>query len=266
MKPIVNELLSTKVMQAVKAAIVSGELAPGTKTTETQIATILGVSRTPVREALRQLNAEGFVTLIKNSGVIIADFTLEDTLSILQVRGVLEGLATRLAAAQATLEQIAHLRSVHSMVENLDESHTGEEFMLADRSFHDYVILISGNPHIAQFAESIKGRLMRLHTLLIELTEGKILGQVREQHGAILEAIAAGEAEKAEQLSRLHMGLMGNHVEAMVSKRRSVAGGKNKLSWNTLPEKKTIENKESAPEEDSLFSSRVPPDPPSADL
>lgn len=234
MKPIVNELLSTKVMRAVKAAIVSGELAPGTKTTETQIATILGVSRTPVREALRQLNAEGFVTLIQNSSVIIADFTLEDTLSVLQVRGVLEGLATRLAATQATQEQIAHLRSVHSMVQNLDESRTGEEFMLADRSFHDYVIDISGNPHIAQFTESIKGRLMRLHTLLIELTEGKILDAVREQHAAILDAIATGQAEKAEMLSRLHMGLMGDLVEAMVAQHRNAAEGKKHLSWNTL--------------------------------
>lgn len=225
-------------MHAVKAAIVSGELAPGTKTTETQIATILGVSRTPVREALRQLNAQGFVTLIKNSGVIIADFTLEDTLSILQVRGVLEGLAARLAATIATSEQIAHLRSVHSLVLNLEQAnseHSGEEFMLADRSFHDYIIEISGNMHISVITDSIKGRLLRLHTLLIDLSEGKILDQVKEEHSEIIDAIASRQAEKAEHLCRMHMGLMGNHVERMVSQRKSVPG-RTRISWNTLEE------------------------------
>jgi len=241
MKPIVTELLSTKVVQSVRAAIISGELAPGAKTTETQIATILGVSRTPVREALRQLEAQGFVTLIKNSGVIIADFTLEDTLSILQVRGVLEGLSARLAAAMATPEQIAHLRSVHTLLDDLErnESHSsGEEFMLADRSFHDYVIEISGNFHISLITDSLKGRLLRLHTLLIDLSGGTILDQVQAEHSEILEAIASGQGEKAEHLSRLHMGLMGNHVEAMVAERMAASGKKlsksHQPSWNSL--------------------------------
>lgn len=237
MKPITNELLSTKVVQAVKAAIISGELSPGTKTTETQIATILGVSRTPVREALRQLNAQGFVTLVKNSGVIIADFTLEDTLGILQVRGVLEGLAARLAAAVITPEQLVHLRSIHSMLDNVvqgDSMQCGEEFMLADRSFHDYIIEIAGNYHISNINDSLKGRLMRLHTLLVDLTQGKIFDQVRNEHGEILEAIAEGQGERAEQLCRLHMGLMGNHVEAMVAQRGKSKEHGVKLSWNSL--------------------------------
>lgn len=242
MKPITNELLSTKVVQAVKAAIISGELPPGSKTTETQIATILGVSRTPVREALRQLNAQGFVTLVKNSGVIIADFTLEDTLSILQVRGVLEGLAARLAAARITPEQERHLRSVNSLLDNLsddDSEQSGEEFMLADRSFHDCIIEIAGNPHISLITDSVKGRLLRLHTLLIALSEGKILDMVKEQHGAIIDAIASHQAERAEQLSRLHMGLMGTHVEEMLAQR--AAQGKDDCrnimhTWNTLQE------------------------------
>lgn len=241
MKPIVNELLSTKVVQAVRAAIISGELAPGTKTTETQIATILGVSRTPVREALRQLEGQGFVTLVKNSGVIIADFTLEDTLNILQVRGVLEGLAARLAAGIATPEQITHLRSVHALLDDLDRNggpSGGEEFMLADRSFHNYVIEISGNVHISIITDSLKGRLLRLHTLLVDLTGGGILDQVKAEHSEILEAIATGQGEKAERLSRKHMGLMGNHVEAMVAERMAASGKdlrKSALpSWDTL--------------------------------
>lgn len=240
MKPISNELLSTKVINAVRDAIVSGELAPGTKTSETQIATILGVSRTPVREALRQLNAQGFVTLVKNSGVIIADFTLEDTMGILQVRGVLEGLAARLAATNITHEQIAHLESVHHLIYKIDKSTSaecGEEFMLADRSFHDYIIQVSGNFHIQQINDSLKGRLMRLHTLLIDLSNGEILDQVKEHHGEILTAIAKRQGEKAERLSRMHMGLMGSHAEAMVLHRQ--LSGKQRptgklLSWNTL--------------------------------
>ncbi|MDR0339578.1 MAG: GntR family transcriptional regulator [Desulfovibrio sp.] len=241
MKPISNELLSTKVVQAVKSAIISGELAPGTKTTETQIATILGVSRTPVREALRLLNEQGFVTLVKNSGVVIADFTLEDTLGILQVRGVLEGLAARLAAVVITSDQIAHLRSIQNMLDDLEpeDSASGEEFMLADRSFHDYLIEVAGNHHISRITDSLKGRLLRLHTLLIDLSNGEILKQVRMEHGAIIEAIIAGQAERSEQLSRLHMGLMGNHVEAMVAQRRAISGETvgptgRKLSWNSL--------------------------------
>ena len=242
MKPITNELLSTKVARAVKAAIISGELPPGNKTSESQIATILGVSRTPVREALRQLNAQGFVSLVKNSGVIIADFTMEDTLHILQVRGVLEGLAARLAATRITTEQERHLRSVCSLLNNLsddDSEQSGEEFMLADRSFHDCLIEIAGNPHISLITDSIKGRLLRLHTLLISLSEGKILNMVREQHGAILEAVAAHQADRAEQLSRQHMGLMGAHVEQILAERAAL-GQENsrdiKHTWDSLQE------------------------------
>ena len=172
--------------------------------------------------------------------MIIADFTLEDTLGILQVRGVLEGLAARLAATIITPEQIAHLKSVHAMVEKLDQdsAESGEEFMLADRTFHDYIIQVSGNFHISRINDSLKGRLMRLHTLLIDLSEGRILDQVRQEHSEILEAIANRQPERAEHLCRLHMGLMGEHVEAMVASRRDRGGDERSkgriLSWNSL--------------------------------
>ena len=91
------ELLSQKVYRALKTEIIKGSLKPGTKLSEGKIAKQLGVSRTPIRETLKQLAAEGFVKMNPNQAVVVSNASLEDVQEVLQIRGVLEGLATRLA-------------------------------------------------------------------------------------------------------------------------------------------------------------------------
>jgi len=104
------ELLSQKVYRVLKTEIAKGFLEPGTKLFEDKIATQMGVSRTPVREAIQKLAAEGLIKIAPNQTLIVTEVSLEDVKEVLQIRGVLEGLAARIAAKKITRQEIEGLK------------------------------------------------------------------------------------------------------------------------------------------------------------
>lgn len=214
--PIDNDLLSTKVFNALKVAMVDGTLVPGEKTTETKLADLLGVSRTPVREALKLLSAQGFVTLIKNSGVVINEFTLEDYKEQVQVRGVLEGLAASLAASRITDEQADYLRSVYARIEEMvpvDGQYDCAEFLTADTGFHEAVLEIAGNKRILNIENSLQDRMNRLYASVVSTTQREAVECCILQHKEIMDAILSHDSEKAEKLARDHTFFVTKYLE-----------------------------------------------------
>lgn len=192
-----------EVYHALREAILTGKLKPGERMVERNLARQLGVSRTPVREAIRKLELEGLVEHIPRRGVVVARISKKEAWEIYSIRAVLEGLAARLAAENITLKQLERLEE---LVKGMEEARAQKDTEELQRLHMEY------NELIYQAAES-----PRLHQMIINLVEyivgftkvgyavpGRIHAATRE-HRELLEALKARDAERAETLARQHI-------------------------------------------------------------
>lgn len=154
-----------QVIKALHHAITTGALRPGQRLIEKELCELMGVSRPPVREALRHLESEGLVVSLPKRGPVVAQLSREDVANIYQVRGALEALAAKLCAERATDQQIAELgRSVKDLVEAIRASDLDRTMEAKDRF---YAILIdgSGNPLVASILRTMKARIQMLRRI-----------------------------------------------------------------------------------------------------
>jgi DNA-binding GntR family transcriptional regulator len=197
--------LSTVAYGAVLDMILRGTIAAGELVTERQIAMRLGMSRTPVREAVRRLEGEGTLERQRDGALVVRPYSMEEFLHVLAVRRLLEGEAVRLAAGKvapalltAARERIAHLR-----LEGL-----GETARQDDRDFHAFIAAASGNPVLATAIGDLRKRtaMFRLGRL------PERLDQVCDEHLAIVEALASGDGEAARQAMQTHIDNVRSHL------------------------------------------------------
>jgi len=202
------ELLNRKVYRILKVRIIKGDLEPGEKLLENKIAEQLGVSRTPVREALRELSAEGFVEASPNQAIIVSTVTFDEIWDLLQIRGVLEGLGANIAAKKINPEKIEKFNKIidqmkHYTANNLVSEESILNFSRLDIEFHDLILNICGNKWLIQMYNNLKNHIerFRIRSFSIPGTFSKSLNE----HCKILDAIKKGESEVAEKLSKIHM-------------------------------------------------------------
>jgi len=199
-------LLSEHVCEAIKKAICDGTLEGGKKVSETDLAKMLGVSRTPVREALRLLNNEGYVKLMPNSRVLISEFVEKDAIEVLQVRRALECEAAAMAATVINDEQKKELVNIYNEISNLekvDNELIGLEFVKIDTNFHRKIIEISGNSRMLLISDSLRDRLFRSRVSLAVLENAVQI--CSKQHKDILDAIIMNDSKMASYYSRVHI-------------------------------------------------------------
>jgi len=197
------ELLSQKVYQAIKKEIVYGMLEPGTKLSENNLAKDMQVSRTPIREAIRKLTAEGLVETSPNKKMTVSEFSLIDMKEVLQVRGALEGLAAGTTAIKINKEKIDNLKKkVEKMIQCLAKKNLPTYCELDDQ-FHDIILNVCGNKWIIKMRNNLSNFIYRYRYKSLSFP-GR-LNQSLEEHQAIMEALKDHNPEKAEQLSKLHM-------------------------------------------------------------
>jgi DNA-binding GntR family transcriptional regulator len=202
------ELLSQKVYRILKARIIKGDLKPGEKLLENKIAEQLGVSRTPVREALRELSVEGFIEISPNQAKIVSTVTFDEIRDLLQIRGVLEGLGANIAAKKINPEKIEKFNKIidqmkHYTANNLVSEESILNFTRLDIEFHDLILNICGNKWLIQMHNNLKNHInrFRVRSFSVPGTFSKSLSE----HCKILDAIKKGESEVAEKLSKIHM-------------------------------------------------------------
>ena len=192
-----------QVYTAIRERITSGSLARGARVHQEDLAEELGVSRTPVREALRRLAAEGLVEMRTNRGARVADVDQAGMRVSYEARTVIEPGAARLAAAQRLEEPLARMRAaVAAQRRSLRNVQRSFE---ANREFHLALAAASGNEFLSQFAERLW--VARIGETIYERqveTQERMLLDVRE-HEQILEAIEAGDGRRAESLTRRHL-------------------------------------------------------------
>ncbi|WP_019815997.1 GntR family transcriptional regulator [Saccharomonospora saliphila] len=195
--------LAKTIFDELRGAIVSGELVPGTLYSVHDLAARLGVSRTPVREALIQLSERGMVRFERNRGIRVLRTSLHDLEEVFAVRLLLEVPATFRATTQhapgLTEDLAGHLAAMRAAADEHDET----AFMAADRRFHQALNAASGNLRLAHYVDSLRDMVLLRGTSTVDRSRG--LHDILAEHETIHAAIRHGEAERAAEAMREHL-------------------------------------------------------------
>jgi len=201
--PLRRRRLVDDATQSLRNAILDGRLTGGARLRQTALADRLGISRTPIREALGRLQHEGLIELLPRSGVRVTLLNADEAVELYDLREVLDGLAARLAAGRADAAALARLeRPLARMAECVSRRDPGPWFR-AHVSFHEEIVKIAGNRPLARLSSVVRLSIRHFHPLLLR-TERRLEDAYRE-HRAIFEAIAAHDVEAAEGLARAHI-------------------------------------------------------------
>jgi DNA-binding GntR family transcriptional regulator len=195
--------LREMVFESLREAINLGRLRPGERLMEIQLAEEMGVSRTPVREAIRKLELEGFVAMVPRKGAYVAGISVKDIVDVFEIRSSLEALAAGLAAERITDEEMELLE--RSLVE-ISEFSTDENIKAivdGDINFHDIIYKASRNQRLVQIITHLQEQIHRFRmTSLSQPGRTKI---ALDEHKSIVEAISDRDVELAQQLAREHI-------------------------------------------------------------
>lgn len=195
--------LTVMIVDALRARILSGELAAGQRLVEGRLSEEFGVSRMPVREALRLLSSEGIVTLEPRIGASVTKFSPQQIREMVEVRATLEGLNAKLAAQRHDPGQIAALQRILADGMTLDDQGDPALLIEKNRQFHEALGSVAGNSILEEMMQSLRAR-----TSLLFAPNGRKPGYIRrtwEEHAAILRAVVAGDAELASLLAARHV-------------------------------------------------------------
>ncbi len=204
--------LTEKVYQNLRSDILSGTFRDQEELRENALAKVYGVSRTPVREAIRQLALEGLVDTIPNRGAYVHNIHGKDVKDVYAIRSLLEGLAARWAVENITDEQIEAMEEVLYMSEYYRKKELWEQVYKCDNKFHDLMYAASGS-HL------LEHMLRTFHEYVQQVRKSALQDEKRakssfEEHGAILDAIKKGQADAAADLAKQHID---NAVESWKS-------------------------------------------------
>jgi DNA-binding GntR family transcriptional regulator len=198
-----TEKLAEAVLRHLARDIVEGRLRPGRHLVETQLCEELGVSRSPLREAIHRLAAEGLVDIIPRKGAFVATLTERDINDVFAVRAQLERLAARLAAQRATAADVEELRRQNEQCVAAVEAGDVNAFFMANDAFHAQLARIASNDYLAQLQHAAAQRTYRPLFLYLSTTDH--LDRSNQDHAALIEEIAAGHAGRAERLMADHL-------------------------------------------------------------
>jgi DNA-binding GntR family transcriptional regulator len=195
------------VVAYLKQAIIAGDLRPGERLVEPLLAEQLKVSRTPVREAIFQLENEGLIERIPYRGAVVASISSRDVSEIYTIKSAIEGLAARLACQSVTPLQIKQLRDLLKQMEAYAKKGDLDQYTDVSRSFHLQIVENADNKWLLDVYRRLDPPIHGLRILALSLP-GRPKNSVRE-HRAILEAIAGRDGEKAEVLTQHHVKKAG---------------------------------------------------------
>jgi DNA-binding GntR family transcriptional regulator len=186
-----------------RQAILSGDYAPGAALFENQLAEKLGMSRTPVREALQTLSRDGFVEIVPNRGYFIPRLSVDDVRELYELRENLEGLAARCAALRATDADIDELDHLFQQYESAAH---WEAWVRLGTEFHEKLVALANNKRLAGMLDSLQAQISMTRQSALRHVKGRRDEAVRE-HRAILDAMRRRDPDEAERQTRAHVRL-----------------------------------------------------------
>lgn len=190
------------VFETLREAIIQGRLRPGERLMEVQLAEEMGVSRTPVREAIRKLELEGFVVMVPRKGAYVAGISIKDIADVFEVRAALEALAAGLAAERITEEELEELERL--LVQAQEASARDLQTLVeVDTRFHELIYRASRNQKLIQIITNLADQIQRFR--LTSLSRPGRYKDTLEEHKKIVEAISERNVELAQALAREHI-------------------------------------------------------------
>ncbi len=201
----VNEYLPLRdvVFETLRQAILSGRLQPGERLMEIHLARQLGVSRTPVREAIHKLEQEGLVNMVPRRGAVVAKITRSDLEDVLEVRATLEDLCVRKACHTMTAEDLDALDQAAARFAECVEHGDLMECAQADVVFHDIISESTGNRRLIQILNNLREQIYRYR--LENLKDRETWPELIQEHRTICEALRGKDEEKAREAIRIHI-------------------------------------------------------------
>jgi len=217
--------LRRNVVDALRTAIIEGRLAPGARLTERELIDMTGVSRTVIREALRQLESEGVIETIPNKGPIVRKLTLAEAKDLYLIRSVLEGLAARMFVANAGKDDIARLKGA------LDETFAAyrdgdpEIVLTAKNRFYDMLFQGAGSETLSSMIATLHARIWRWRALGLSHPRRSASRSRESIEGLrkLLKAIERGDAEAAEEIARIEVTNAANEVVRILGEEQEAA-------------------------------------------
>lgn len=191
------------VFESVRGAIISGVLKPGERLMEVQLAEKLGVSRTPIREAIRKLELEGLVIMMPRKGAYVADLSIKDITDVLEIRATLEGLASSLAALRITDEEIEQLELNAMQFHKAIEADDFDGIVQADIDFHDNIFKATRNDKLMQINNNLREQVQRFRIMYISKSNKSM--DLAKEHFEIADAISKRNIDLAEKLAKKHI-------------------------------------------------------------
>lgn len=197
-----SALLSERVAHTLRDAILSGRLQPGSRIRQEELASQFEVSRIPVREALRQLESDGLVTLRANSGAWVAKLDIKEFLEIYKIRERLEPLALRESVPHLSEDQIARLDELREL---MSSSRHVEEFLQLDREFHLLTYAGAGMANLMEMIEKFWNTTQHYRRMFTENARQEARWIIHAEHRLLVEALRRRDEDEAERILLGHI-------------------------------------------------------------
>lgn len=191
------------VFNTLRQAILYGKLQPGERLMEITLANRLGVSRTPVREAIRKLELEGLVIMIPRKGAQVAPITEKDLNDVLEIRLALEEFAMTSACARITDEQLAEISEALTAFEICMSSQDVSKLAQADEAFHELLYRATGNQRLIQIINNLREQIYRYRVEYLK--DGKVRTSLAEEHRELYHALKERDAGRAIECMKHHI-------------------------------------------------------------
>lgn len=206
------------VFHTLREAILRGDLKPGERLMELQLAEKLGVSRTPIREAIRMLEQEGLAVTMPRRGAEVARMTLKDMEDVLEIREALDELAVRIACARITDEQLKKLSEVKKQFESSTQTGDVKQIAEADVSFHDVIYEATGNPKLVTLLNNLREQVYRYRVEYIK--NPKNYPVLIKEHEAILQSLKDREVDRAVSAMQEHVSNQALAVKEIIQEQQ----------------------------------------------
>jgi DNA-binding GntR family transcriptional regulator len=220
--------LRERIVDFIKDSVVAGRLKPGERVPEQEIAENFGISRTPIREAFRQLESEGFITVTPRKGAVVSPITDRDVREFYAIKGLLEGHAARTACAKLTEKEMKRLDALNAQMLKCAERDDVKGFFRLDAQFHGTFLKACGNEKLLALVNHLVQQFERFRITALSLP-GRMKDSVG-QHLAIIEAFKKGDTALVETLVRANAERGRDVLVEEIMKEKAKHAAANQLS------------------------------------
>ncbi|MBW2709678.1 MAG: GntR family transcriptional regulator [Deltaproteobacteria bacterium] len=210
-----------KIADMLRDMIMIGTLKEGDKVNEGELCETMGISKTPLREALRVLSVEGLIRLVPNRGAFVTQPTFEEIAEMFDVMSLLEGFCARAACEKMTSKDFSRLAKLHTKLEETFERHDQEGYIRINNQFHSFVREITGNRTLNQIDDGLRKKILLYRFQSLNLP-GRFECSIRE-HRDLLEAFRQRDASRAETLMREHLQNQSQALGTLVEQSKAAS-------------------------------------------